>query len=91
VRPLALTTHDTIEVPKDAELFGTDGIFPEDVAVSEIGLEAFQDDYVGRDDQESLGVVFRNFVRFTAWLKYCQAMASAITFVLPLPVAILVQ
>ena len=53
VGAFAFAPHDTIEVPEDAEFFGPDRIFAEDVAIGEIGFQPLKDDDVGRDYEES--------------------------------------
>ena len=53
-------------------------------------LQPFENNHVGRDEQERLGVIIAIASAPTA-LKNCQAIASDITLVLPLPVAILTQ
>ena len=68
---------------------GITGIESEDAPAAEVGPQPLEDDDV-RGDHRGTSWRSRPGPRRTA-LKYCQAIASDMTFVLPLPVAILTQ
>lgn len=54
---LALAAHHTVDIPEDPQALGDDWVGPEDAAAGEVGLEALEDDHIGRDDQEGARVV----------------------------------
>src|SRR6266404_460000 len=49
MRPLPIAAHYAIEVPEDVEFFWPDGVFAEDFPGGKVSLEAFQHDYIRRD------------------------------------------
>src|SRR5208282_3174475 len=62
MRALTLAAHYAVEVPEDTQFLRTDRIFAENVAIGEISLQSLQHDDIGSNEQESLGVVFGNFI-----------------------------
>src|SRR5207247_4942845 len=53
---LALAAGVAIEVPVDGELGRDDGVGAEDAAAGEVAAQALEDDDVGGDQEEGLGV-----------------------------------
>src|SRR5216684_1916701 len=69
VRPLPIAAHHAIEVPEDVEFLWPDGVFTEDLPGGKVSLEAFQHDYVWRNQKERFGIVFGNFLLLAACVE----------------------
>src|SRR6266853_2232413 len=69
VRALPIPAHYAIEVPEDIEFLWADGVFTEDLPGGKVSLEAFQHDYVWRNQKERFGIVFGNFLLLAACVE----------------------
>ena len=83
---LRITAHVEVHLPEDPQLGRDDRVGPEDPAATEVGAESLENDDVRGQDQEGLGIVV---AALCYGVEVLPGDASAMTFVLPLPVAIL--